>query len=363
MSQHALVRDDRRTAAALRPRGTTFPGLVGVELRRLWWRRLARMVLVAIVLFVGFASFTAFQDSRPATIAQRVADYNRMVADMKQQLDAMPAAERQAQLDDCRKQQAQIQAQGGDPGSDLNCDQINQPPSLAQFGLVNTSRTEMTRSIAHEGVYLFGFLAFLLGASFVAAEFASGAMGTWLTFCPQRLRVAASKLVVAALGGLGIGAVAVGLAALGAFVVTTLNRPDAALHLPEAAATPDDPLSLALLRVVVVVALGGLGGAVLGLLARATAGVIGIVAGYAVLVEGFIANGVQGGALQPWLVRLNIDAFVGKGATYFVEACGPDGCQGAQHTLAYTHGWVYLLVLAVVGVAVALAVFRRRDVG
>ncbi len=96
---------------------------------------------------------------------------------------------------------------------------------------------------------------------------------------------------------------------------------------------------------VVVIALGGLGGAVLGLLARATAGVIGIVAGYAVLVEGFIANGVQGGALQPWLVRLNVDAFVGKGATYFVETCGPDGCQGAQHTLGYTHGWVYLLVL------------------
>lgn len=362
MSQHALVRDDTQTSPAMRPRGTTFAGLVGVELRRLWWRRLARMVLVAIVLFVGVASFAAFQDTRPATIAQRVADYNRIVADMKQQLDAMPAAERQAQLDECRKQQAQAHAQGGDLG-DFDCDQMNQPPSLSQFGLVNTSRTEMTRSITREGVYLFGFLAFLLGASFVAAEFASGAMGTWLTFCPQRLRVAASKLVVAALGGLAVGAAAVGLAAFGAFVVTTLNRPDSSLHLPEPAATPDDPLALALLRVVVVIALGGLGGAVLGLLARATAGVIGIVAGYAVLVEGFIAHGVQGGALQPWLVRLNVDAFVGKGATYLVEACGPDGCQGAQHTLGYTHGWVYLLVLSVVGVAAALAVFRRRDVG
>ncbi len=67
------------------------------------------MVLVAIVLFVGVASFAAFQDTRPAAIAQRVADYNRIVADMKQQLDAMPAAERQAQLDECRKQQAQAQ--------------------------------------------------------------------------------------------------------------------------------------------------------------------------------------------------------------------------------------------------------------
>lgn len=360
MSQHALASDDRQTRSAMRPRGTTFAGLVGVELRRLWWRRLARMVLVAIVLFVGFASFSAFQDTRPATIAQRVADYNRMVADMKQQLDAMPAAERQAQLDDCRKQQAQAQA--GDPGADFNCDQINEPPTLSQFGLVNTSRTEMTRSIAQQGVYLFGFLAFLLGASFVAAEFSSGAMGTWLTFVPRRLRVAASKLVVAALGGIGVGAVAVGLTALGAHLVTTLNRPDGSLRLPDAAATPDDPLALALLRVVVAVTLGGLGGAVLGLLARATAGVIGIIAGYAVLVEGFIANGVQGGALQPWLVRLNIEAFVGTGATYYVDTCGPDGCNGRPMSLTYTHGWVYLLVLSAVCVAAALAVFRRRDV-
>lgn len=363
MSQDTLLGEPTRASSVPRPRGTSFPGLVAVELRRLWWRRLTRIALVGVVLFVGFASFAAFQDTRPATIAQRVADYNRMVADMKQQLDAMPAAERQAQVDECRKQQAQAQSQGGGPGADFGCDQINQPPSLSQFGLVNTSRTEMTRSIAHEGVYLFGFLAFLLGASFVAAEFASGAMGTWLTFCPQRLRVAASKLVVAALGGLGIGALAVGLTALGAFVVTTLNRPDSSLNLPEAPANSDDPLVLALLRVVLVIALGGLGGAVLGLLARATAGVIGVVAGYAVLVEGFIANGVQGGALQPWLVRLNVDAFVGKGATYFVNTCGPDGCQGTQHTLGYTHGWVYLLVLTTAALAAALVVFRRRDVG
>lgn len=79
--------------------------------------------------------------------------------------------------------------------------------------------------------------------------------------------------------------------------------------------------------------------------------------------RGFIANGVQGGALQPWLVRLNVDAFVGKGATYFVNTCGPDGCQGAQHTLGYTHGWVYLLVLTAAALAAALVVFRRRDVG
>ncbi|WP_374969468.1 hypothetical protein [Terrabacter sp. BE26] len=360
MSQDTVLESAPRPRSALRPRGTSVAGLVGVELRRLWWRRLTRTVLVAIVLFVGFASFSAFQDSRPSVIAQRVADYNRVVAEMKQQLDATPEADRRAQLDECRKQQAQAQA--SDPGADFNCDQINQPPSLAQFGLVNTSRTELTRSIAQQGVYLFGFLAFLLGASFVAAEFASGAMATWLTFCPRRPRVAASKLVVATLGGLAVGGVGVALTALGALVVTTLNRPDGSLNLPDAPVRADDPLSLALLRVVVVVALGGLGGAVLGMLARATAGVIGIVAGYAVLVEGFVANGVQGGALQPWFVRVNVDAFVGKGASYLVQSCGPDGCSGRSVALSYTHGWVYLLVLCLVGVAAAVAVFRRRDV-
>jgi ABC-2 type transport system permease protein len=357
----AVLSSESRPRSDVRPRGTSFAGLVGVELRRLWWRRLTRMALVATLLFVGFACFSAFQETRPSAIAERVADYNRVVADMKQQLDSMPAAERQAQVEECRKQQAQ--ATGGDPSADFDCDQINTPPSLAQFGLLDTSRAEMTRSIAQEGVYLFGFLAFLVGASFVAAEFSSGAIATWLTFCPKRLRVAGSKLVAALLGGLGLGALAISLTALGAYLVTTANRPDGSLHLPDAPVDAGDPLTLALLRVLVAVTLGGLGGAALGLLARSTAGVIGFVAGYAVLVEGFLAHGVQGGALQPWFVGVNIDAFVRKGATYFVDRCGPDGCSGQSVALSYTHGWVYLLVLSVVGVGAAPAVFRRRDVG
>jgi ABC-2 type transport system permease protein len=239
---------------------------------------------------------------------------------------------------------------------------MNEPPPLEAFGLVNTARSEMTRGIALGGVYLFGFLAFLLGASFIAAEFGSGSMGTWLTFQPGRLRVGTAKLVAATGGGLAIGALGVGLAALGAFLVTTVNRPDSPLGLPEAPAVAGDSLAQTLLRVTAAVALGGLGGAVIALIVRATAGVIGIVVGYSVVAEGFLANELGGGRLQPWLVRLNLESFLDKGARYFVTVCGDSDCTSKQLTNSYTHGWVYLLVLAVVGVTAALAVFRRRDV-
>jgi ABC-2 type transport system permease protein len=354
------VATEVRPRAETRPRGTTWVGLVGVELRRLWWRRLTKVVLLAIVAFVGLSTVQVYQQTNPEVIAQRLEEFNRYAAEVRAQQASLSAEEKAQQIATCRADQES--ARQSDPRADFRCDE-QFAPTLAGYGLVEAARSQLVGDAARALLYLLGFLAFLLGASSVAAEMTTGSMGNWLTFEPRRLRVATTKLAAATLGGLGVAVAGIALITLAVVGVTTLNRPGESVDLPDAPPSTDGPVSLLLLRVVVAVALGGLGGAVLGLLVRSTAAVVGVVLGYAVVVEGFVANGIQDGRLQPWFLRLNIDSFVGDCATYVVRTCGLDGCQGSALTNSYTHGWVYLLAVAVVGVVADLLVFRRRDVG
>ena len=54
------------------------------------------------------------------------------------------------------------------------------------------------------------FAAFLVGASFIGAEYSTGSLANWLTFVPQRLKVYGSKVIAVVLAlGRCVGAVAV----------------------------------------------------------------------------------------------------------------------------------------------------------
>lgn len=345
--------------SSTRPRGSSFAGLVGVELRRLWWRRLTKAALIGVVAFVGAAVFASYQQTQPEALAQRIDEYQTMVAEQTRQNAAMPAEEKAATIEACRRDEASAQADN--PSTDFNCDRMFAPPDPSDFGIVAAERNQITSDVVGSGVYAFAFLAFMLGASFIAAEFAAGSMGNWLTFQPRRLRVGASKLISASIGGLGIGALGVGLASLGATLVTTINRPGADLPLPQTAPTGDSPGQL-LLRVAVVSLLGGLGGAVIGLLLRSTAGVIGVIVGWLVVVEGLVGSAFGEGRLQPWLLRTNLEGFINDGTTYYATQCGTTGCQTVSVPHSYTASWLYLLLVSAVGIVAALASFRRRDV-
>lgn len=340
------------------PRGTSFAGLVGVELRRLWWRRMTKVVLVAVVALLGVATYSAYQETNPEAVAERLADFNRAVAEQRRTISEMTEADKAAQIAQCKQEEVAA----GVPSGDFLCEQMFALPDPAEFAITDTARGELARTMAIQAFYVLGFLAFLVGASFVAAEFAAGSMGNWLTFQPRRIRVGAAKLVAALLGGAVIGALGVALALLGATLVTTVNRPGEGVEVSPAPPLTGDTVTETLLRIVAVVAVGGLGGAVMGLILRSTAGVVGMVMGWTLFVESLIASGFSGGRLQPWLLRLNIESFVNKGAEYYVTVCNANSCQSTQLTNSYTHGWVYLLVIALVGVVVALILFHRRDV-
>ncbi|GAA2746446.1 hypothetical protein GCM10009868_31920 [Terrabacter aerolatus] len=344
-----LTAPESRPRAELRPRGTSFAGLVGVETRRLWWRRLSKAALVAVVVFTGAMVYNAYTASAPERLAQQLDDYKLMVKQAPQMIE------------DCKKQEAIERDRAGDPSIDFGCDQQT-PPTLDQMGLMLPVPDTMSEGMARTAALVLAFLALLLGASFVGAEFTTGAMGTWLTFQPRRLRVATSKLVAAGLGGAGLAVVGLTLGHLGARMVAVVNRPGDDLVLPAPPALAD-PLAVLGLRVVALAVGAGLVGAALGLMLRHTAAIIGVVLGYAVVVEGIVVQSFLGGRLQQWSVLHNVEAFLDKKATYYANTCSDARCEYVEHTITYTHGWVFLLCV-VLGVTLAgVLTFRRRDVG
>lgn len=340
----ALVKD---TTLTDRPRGTSLPGLIGVELRRLWWRRLTKVVLLAALVVTGATVYTAYQMTNPEGLAQSLDMYEREVANFPQMVA------------DCERAQQEAR-DAGQADADFGCAQM-QPPTLDNFGVANPVPSAIFTGLVTTNGLFYSLLAFVLGASFVAAEFSTGSLGTWLTFQPRRIRVGVSKLVAAAGGGLLVGATGLGLAWLGSWMVGTVNRPDSDLRLP-VLMDLGEPLSHLVLRHVGLVMAAGVVGAALAFLVRNTGAVVGIVIGYAVVIEGIVAQGLARGKLSPWLPATNIEGFLGRGTTYMAEQCTPARCQYAMVPLGYTHSWVYLSVFGLVLAVLALLVFRRRDV-
>ena len=353
---------DSRPRIQRRLSGTSFAGLVGVELRRLWWRRLTKVALVALVLFTGAAVYNAYSSSTPERLAQQLDDYKALVADTKRQQaefkDQLPQM-----LAQCRQDQAAERERTGDQTIDFGCESITGPtePTLEQFGLVPPVADVITHGIATSGAFLVAFLAFVLGASAIGAEFTTGSMGSWLTFQPRRVRVAVTKLTAVALGGAALAATFALLTTAGARLIAVVNRPGEELVLPEPATTTDSVAQL-LLRVVGLALLAAVRGAALGLVLRYTAGVVGVLLAYAVGVELIAAQAFLQGRLKPWTVGTNVEAFLGKGTTYTAETCEGSTCTFAAQQLSYTHAWVYLLVVGAALCLVGVLTFRRRDV-
>ena len=344
-----LVSPDSRPRTERQPKGTSFAGLVGVELRRLWWRRLTKVVVAAVVVFIGATVYNAYNETSPERLAQQLDSYRIM------QQEAPRIVE------DCRRQQAIERDRSGDQTLDLGCDQQAQTPTLEEMGIGLPVADIVTEGIARTIALLLAFVALLLGASFVGAEFSTGSMGLWLTFQPRRLRVAASKLIAAAVGGAVVAVLGLVLTNLGARMVAVVNRPGSDLQLPQAPPL-EEPLALLGLRIVALALGAGVVGAALGLLLRHTAAIIGTVLGFAVVVEGIVIQAFLQGRLQQWSVLKNIEAFVDRGTTYAAESCGPSSCEYAERTLSYTHGWVFLLCVALAVVLTGVVSFRRRDV-
>ncbi|HET7476872.1 MAG TPA: ABC transporter permease subunit [Dermatophilaceae bacterium] len=332
----------------------TAGGLLGrltvVEVRRLFARRLAKVGLLLGLVIVGISLYGTYSVTRPPSAPERAESQAQF-----EQAQREFSANGEQMVADCLAQQAkQRQTQ---PDADFGCDQMQ--PRLENFGRP-VARFEGEWRPALQGTsYVAMFLAFLIGAGFVAAEISTGSLATWLTFQPRRGAVLAAKFLAVALGALLMGALLLGLSlggvrlVLGAVGTTALPAGDAA------------QLWATLGRGVLLSGVAALSGAALGALLRHTAAALGLVVGYLIVVEGMFAGLVQ--SLRPWLLALNVTAWLEHGATYSVQRCansatGEYSCQSVDQVLGFGRASVYLGVLLVLLLAVTFWLFRRRDV-
>jgi ABC-2 type transport system permease protein len=325
--------------------------LTKVELRRLTARRLTVIGLAGLFLITILLLVATWFDAQPLSAAEQQQAQQQFEIAHNQWVE---------HADETRKQcEADYKAQP-DPKPKLEEMCAYPEPKLEDFGKPKTVFAEITPRLLQGSSYFLAFAAFLIGASFLGAEFSSGAIGNWLTFEPRRLRVYGSKLLAAATGFVPVAAVVLTVVLFGTFLIVD--------KLGDTASTTGKVWSdLAAIggRVVVTTALAAALGSVVGLLLRHTAAAIGVVMAYLVLAEGVFAAFLE--KAQPWLVKLNFDAFVRHDTQYYVTECktGGDGsyaCDYVQKTLSFEHGAWYLAILTVVVILLGGWVFNRRDV-
>ena len=321
--------------------------LTKVELRRLFSRRLTTVAVLGALVIVGLMLFATFQEAKPLSgpeLAQQRVQFDQARKDFD--------ANGQQQVQDCLTQQAETKK--SDPKADFGCSQLE--PKLENYSKPQAKFALVMPGTLLAGSYLLTFVGFLVGASFVAAEFSSGSMANWLTFEPRRIRVFASKLAAA---GLGLLPATVGLLSLLTAGVWLIVH-----HFNATGATTSKvwvDLGLMGARSLALALAATVAGAAMGVLLRRTVAVLGIAVGYLVLIEGVFGQALQG--MRPWLLQLNVNAWLQHGAGYFIRVCKTDaqggyGCQGVEKVLSFGHGTAYLGLLVVMVVGMAALVFR-----
>lgn len=319
--------------------------LVRAELLRLRSRRLTVLAVLLVLAAVLLFQLAIRSEVAPSAAAQaRGQDAYAQAQQSWQDSHAANVAE-------C--------VQGGG-GTQEECEGYDPAPRPQDFAAEPVPFDQAGQAGVTTATYLSMFAAFLVAASFVGAEYATGSLANWLTFVPQRLRVFASKGVAVVLGSALLGAVAV-FATLGLTAAQVTHHGEAPVGLGHLAAGSG--------RAVVLVAVAGLGGYVLALLTRHTVAALGVPLAYGLVrtvLTAFTSNADAPLAwLPPYLPELNLQAFLEHGATYTqyrsVRADGSDYTEIEKH-VSFAHSGLYWLTLAVVAVVVGALVFRRRDV-
>lgn len=325
--------------------------LLGAELRRFFARPIVLILLGGMVLLAGVQLVGMWQAAQPPSAAEEAEAqvyYEEALADWEENGEEYVA--------DCLEgEAAEQEATGRDV--DWGCTEME--PRLENYlWLPEPLTVTLPPALASLGTTLFA-IGLAVGATFTAAEFATGSMSTWLTFTPRRTPVHASKLLAAALGVVPAAVVALAVFVPGTWAVheaADLTGGMGAAQWVDAAGTAG--------RTVALTALGSLLGSALGFLLRHTAGVLGLALGWLLIVENMLGSWQPD--LYPWLLAGNIDAFAAGGTTWYRDVCEPTAeglrCTSVEEYLSLGHGAVYLLAVTALVAVVSLLVFRRRDV-
>ncbi|MGW6278193.1 hypothetical protein [Kribbella sp. NPDC055071] len=163
---------------------------------------------------------------------------------------------------------------------------------------------------------MLGLLAFLIGASFIGADFSTGSIATWLTFEPRRLRVYISKLAAPSLVAAPVAILVVSLLTGGIWLIVDRYGSTAGVT-----ANTWGDLAGTAGRIILLTCASAIVGTAVGLMTRHTAAALGIVIAYLVLIEGTFSGVLQ--QHQVWLVGANIRGWIHHGTTYPALECSP----------------------------------------
>lgn len=297
--------------------------LVRVELSRFWARRLTRVVLVFAVLGIIAAGVSVFFTHHKAAPEQFAATIGADVFERCMRGEDGPPFPPPGDTDERAEmcgRMIDFAFQAPDPRFHLeSLDDIFKGTS---------------------GVLI--IMAWLLAASFIGAEWHTRAMTTLLTWESRRARVLAAKAIAAVASCFLLAVIlqlALGLALAPSGVLRGTTEGFDAVATAGVA-----------MRAAAVTAIGALIGFALGAIGRHTAAALGIGFAYLVIIENIIA-GVKPG-WRSWILIGNIIAFI-SGDPFTAGVVGRS-ITGAGILLSIYAGGAFL---------VALALFRRRDVG
>jgi len=324
--------------------------LLAVELRRLFSRRLVVLSMVGAVLASALVLLGAWDAAEPMSPDERaVAEkaYEEELAHWEENGEEIVAQ--------CREDEA-AEAEATGEHVDYDCDGWG-PPEREWYVWTAPPVEESLPGYVAGYAQILVLAALLVGATFTAAELTTGAMTTWLSFEPRRLRVYGSKVLAAALGTVPFALAGTALVVSGVYVIG--NHFGLAGGMGGAEWTG---VAWTSARAVVLTVAAALVGAALGFLLRHTAAVLGLAFVYLIgeqLLRGLVP------ATAPWVLGTNIEGWLLRGTTYGIEECTTDAtgtmCEYTERALSFGHSAAYLLVVVLVVTALAAVVFRRRD--
>jgi ABC-2 type transport system permease protein len=342
--------------------------LLLVELRRLFARRVTRLLAVAMLLgIVATGIATAVNSDRDVAGAHARA-----------RAEASRSFEQQQQFRaDCLKSVPPDQADQACPPVDAQ-----QTPESAYYVDPRFSFHDHVRDLIGGGVSIAAMVALIVSASFIGGEWQAGTYGVLLTWEPRRLRVHAAKLLAALLGCLAIAAVAIGLlVGVGALVAATRGTFDTVLQDTafQGSGVDGGPVQQVIGtaqhftrgvwamygRGLVVVGLLSLVGAALATLTRSTVAALGAAIGYLIVGEAVLGS-IHGGDWRHHLLQIRLAALVNGKESWVVPVRGSDGSESFDprnlHVIHALPAGVTIGALALILVLLAAWFLERRDV-
>ncbi|GHJ46363.1 hypothetical protein Cs7R123_37050 [Catellatospora sp. TT07R-123] len=210
---------------------------------------------------------------------------------------------------------------------------------------------------------LLAVIAFVIGASFVGAEWSTGSMMTLLTWRPRRIQVLSTKLAVLAGWLTAISAVSLALWT-GAFWLTAQLRGST----DGMTSGTWQSLGLTGLRGLGLVLAVGIVGFLLATLGRHTGVALGVALG--VIIVGQVGLGIVLGLLQvpfleAYLLPSHLMAWMDKQyivQNWSVDCTGPGPCLPETRTLTWEGTGSIALAAALVLAVVAFWQIKRRDI-